>query len=66
VGEAEQDMGSTSAVALDAAGNIWVFERCGANTCAGSSVAPILEFDPSGKLVRSFGEGMFVFPPQHS
>ncbi len=54
--------GSTSAVALDAAGNIWVFERCGANTCAGSSVAPILEFDPSGKLVRSFGEGMFVFP----
>jgi len=29
---------------------------------AGSNVAPILKFDPSGKLVKSFGEGMFVFP----
>jgi streptogramin lyase len=46
----------------DRKGNLWVFERCGANTCAGSSEAPILEFDPSGKLLKSFGAGMFVFP----
>jgi sugar lactone lactonase YvrE len=39
-----------------------VAERCGANTCAGSNLAPILEFDPSGNLLTSFGAGMFVFP----
>ena len=55
-------MGSTSAVAVDAAGHIWVAERCGANTCAGSNLAPILEFDQSGKVLKSFGEGMFIFP----
>jgi sugar lactone lactonase YvrE len=54
--------GSTAGVAVDRKGNIWVAERCGANTCAGSNLAPILEFDPSGKLLTSFGAGMFVFP----
>jgi DNA-binding beta-propeller fold protein YncE len=54
--------GSTSAIDVDARGNVWVFERCGANTCAGSKLAPILEFDRSGKLVKRFGEGLFVFP----
>ncbi|HWY61503.1 MAG TPA: peptidyl-alpha-hydroxyglycine alpha-amidating lyase family protein [Rhizomicrobium sp.] len=55
-------MGSTNAINLDAKGNIWVFERCGANICTGSTVDPILEFDPSGKLIKSFGAGKFVFP----
>jgi len=54
--------GSTAGVTVDAKGHIWVAERCGANTCAGSNLAPILEFDPSGKLLTSFGAGMFVFP----
>jgi DNA-binding beta-propeller fold protein YncE len=54
--------GSTAGVTVDRNGNIWVAERCGANSCAGSSLAPILEFDPSGKLLTSFGAGMFVFP----
>jgi hypothetical protein len=54
--------GSTSAVAVDAKGNIWVGERCGQNSCADRIEDPILQFDPSGKLVRSFGSGMFVFP----
>jgi len=39
-----------------------VFDRCGAKTCAGSDVAPIQEFDASGKLLKSFGAGMFIFP----
>ena len=34
----------------------------GANTCVGRSEAPILEFDSLGRLVKSFGVGMFVFP----
>jgi sugar lactone lactonase YvrE len=55
-------MGSTSAIDIDRAGNIWVADRCGANSCAGSALAPIMKFDSSGKLLASFGAGMFVFP----
>ena len=54
--------GSTSAIDIDRDGHIWVAERCGANFCTDSKVAPILEFDTSGKLLKSFGEGMFVQP----
>jgi NHL repeat len=54
--------GSTSAIDVAPDGHIWVAERCGANTCAGSNLPSILEFDPSGKLLRSFGAGMFIFP----
>ena len=55
--------GSTSAVDIDRDGtSLWVAERCGANSCAGKMDAPILKFDASGKLVKSFGGGMFVFP----
>ena len=59
--------GSTSAVDIDRDGkSIWVAERCGANNCwVDGKMSPldvVLKFDPSGKLVRSFGAGMFVFP----
>ena len=54
--------GSTSAVDIGPDGSIWVAERCGANSCSGSNLAPILQFDPSGKLLKSFGQGLFVFP----
>jgi streptogramin lyase len=54
--------GATGGVAIDSHDNIWVAERCGANSCADSTLAPILEFDRSGKLLQSFGAGMFVFP----
>ena len=55
-------MGSTSAVWVAASGHIWVAERCGANSCRDSNLAPVLEFDPAGKLLKSWGAGMFVFP----
>ena len=55
--------GSTSAVDIDRDGkSIWVAERCGANSCAGSSLAPVLKFDASGALVASFGVGMIISP----
>jgi sugar lactone lactonase YvrE len=54
--------GSTSAIDVAPNGNIWVAERCGANSCDGSDLPSVFEFDPSGKLLRSFGAGMFVFP----
>ena len=59
---AGRTMGVVSALDVDRDGNIWVLERCGANTCAGSNLAPIFKFDPSGKLLKSFGEGMLVWP----
>ena len=54
--------GSTSGVDVDRDGNIWVFERCGDRSCAGSNLAPIFKFDRSGKAMKWFGAGMFVFP----
>lgn len=55
--------GSLSAVEVDKDGqSIWVGERCGANTCAGSNLDVVLKFDASGTLKTSFGAGMFVFP----
>jgi len=59
---AGREMGSGNAIDVDSEGNIWVFERCGANTCTGSDVDPILKFGPDGNLLTSFGAGMFVFP----
>src|SRR5712691_4833339 len=55
--------GSTSAVDIDRDGkSIWVAERCGANTCAGKTDPSVLKFDASGKLMKSFGDGMMTFP----
>ena len=58
--------GSTSAVDVAPNGHIWVAERCGANTCAGSNVPPILEFDASGKLVKTLRRGHVRVPARHS
>ncbi len=61
--------GATSAVDIDKDGtSIWVADRCGANTCwdavnrKASPLDVVLKFDATGKLVTSFGAGMFVFP----
>jgi DNA-binding beta-propeller fold protein YncE len=67
--------GSTSAVAIDPDGtSVWVGERCGESRppsrvdpsqpfgCDGSTLDPILKFDPSGKLLKSFGAGLLLFP----
>ncbi len=55
--------GSTSAVDIDKDGHsIWVAERCGANNCGASTLPALLKFDRSGKLVKSFGEGLFISP----
>jgi DNA-binding beta-propeller fold protein YncE len=43
-------------------GSIYVIHRCFANSCAGRTEAPILKYDRSGKLLKTWGEGMFVFP----
>jgi sugar lactone lactonase YvrE len=64
---AGREWGSTSAVEVDKDGtSIWVGERCGVNKCADatgkmSPLDPVLKFDASGKLVKSFGAGMIAF-----
>jgi DNA-binding beta-propeller fold protein YncE len=55
--------GSVSAIHVDPDGkHIWVGDRCGANSCAGSNVNPIVKMDPSGKVVQSFGAGVILWP----
>jgi DNA-binding beta-propeller fold protein YncE len=57
--------GSISAVDIDKDGrSIWIAERCGGNSdcMAKPTVNPILLFDASGKLVRSFGAGTIASP----
>jgi sugar lactone lactonase YvrE len=55
--------GATSAVYPAPDGkNIWIAERCGANLCVDSDLDPILLFDPSGEVIKSFGAGMIAWP----
>ena len=54
--------GSTAGVDIAPDGTIWAYDRCGANTCVNFTGDPILHFDTSGKLLGSFGSGMFNFP----
>jgi DNA-binding beta-propeller fold protein YncE len=58
-----REWGATSAIYPAADGNVWVAERCGANSCVGmEDVNPILLFDAEGGLLREFGAGLFVWP----
>src|SRR2546430_2098358 len=36
--------------------SIWVFDRCSANSCANSTVAPIMKFDSTGKQTATWGK----------
>jgi sugar lactone lactonase YvrE len=56
-------VGSTAGITIDPDGtSIWAFERCGGQDCVGSTAAPILKFDASGRMTKSLGAGMFVRP----
>jgi sugar lactone lactonase YvrE len=53
---------AVTAVEVAPDGAIYVIHRCHDNSCAGRPEPPILKFDHSGKLLKAWGEGMFVFP----
>jgi sugar lactone lactonase YvrE len=56
-------IGGTAGIDIDRDGvSLWAFERCAADACDGSTLAPIMKFDATGKLVKNFGSGMFVNP----
>jgi sugar lactone lactonase YvrE len=53
---------AVTAVEVSPDGSIYVIHRCKDNSCAGRPEPPILKFDKSGKLLKAWGENMFVFP----
>src|SRR5262249_471118 len=58
--------GGSNGVAIDRDGrSVWATDRCSpgiAPSCLGTRANPIHLFDESGKEIRSFGGGMFVWP----
>ncbi|MEE2791540.1 MAG: peptidyl-alpha-hydroxyglycine alpha-amidating lyase family protein [Acidobacteriota bacterium] len=54
--------GATAGVDVAPDGSIWAYDRCGINSCVDSDLDPILHFDPNGRLLGSFGAGLFNFP----
>ena len=34
---------------------LWVYKRCGADTCVGSTVDPVMKLDGNGKILTNFG-----------
>jgi sugar lactone lactonase YvrE len=58
--------GGSNGVAIDKDGkSVWATDRCSPGTvpgCLGTRANPVHHFDESGKEIRSFGGGMFVWP----
>jgi len=58
--------GGSNGVAIDSDGrSVWASDRCSPGTapgCLGSRANPVHHFDESGKEIKSFGGGMFVWP----
>ena len=65
-GKEMRPWGGSNGVAVDKDGkSVWAVDRCGPGTtpgCLGTNVNPVHLFDATGKEVRSFGGGMFVWP----
>jgi sugar lactone lactonase YvrE len=60
---AGRKLGAAIGIAVDRDGkSIWVYERCGGDTCEGSDLDPIMKFDPSGKMLVNFGGGKVNWP----
>jgi len=62
----QRPWGGSNGVAIDRDGRtVWAVDRCSPGTtpgCLGSEANPVHHFDASGKEIRSFGGGMFVWP----
>jgi DNA-binding beta-propeller fold protein YncE len=57
--------GAAIGLAASPDGTIWVFDNCavtGPPACRESPLDPILQFDKSGRLIKSFGRGLITGP----
>ena len=55
--------GSTIGLNVDRDGkSMWIFDRCGGNSCEGSNIAPLTKYDANGNIVKALGAKMFNFP----
>jgi len=55
--------GSTIGLNVDRDGkSMWIYDRCGGNSCEGSKIAPLTKYDASGKVVAAIGAGLTNFP----
>src|SRR6266850_3519478 len=55
--------GSTIGIEIDPDGkSLWTFDRCAANNCRNSALAPIMKFDSNGEMQIAFGIGVFNDP----
>jgi sugar lactone lactonase YvrE len=56
--------GAAIGVDIDRDGKgVWVYDRCEtASDCSKSKVDPIMKFDASGRMVKSFGSGLVNYP----
>ncbi len=60
---AGRNFGSTVGINTDRDGrSVWVFDRCGGNTCDASNIDPLTKYDATGKVVATLGAKMFVRP----
>jgi DNA-binding beta-propeller fold protein YncE len=60
---AGRNFGSTPGLALDRDGkSLWVFDRCGGQSCENSNIDPVTKYDASGKVVMTFGAKLFNRP----
>jgi DNA-binding beta-propeller fold protein YncE len=67
---AGRQMGAVGDVTIDPDGvHVWAVVRCDAtaadrfgNECLDSDLDPIIKFGPDGRVVDSFGGGMFIWP----
>ena len=52
----DRTWGATGAIDISPDGEtIWVAERCGTNSCAGSDIDPVVNFDQEGNVLTTFG-----------
>ena len=63
---AGRQWGAYSAIDIDKDGkSVWIFERCGNlddGCLLNKTVDPIMHFSADGRLLKSFGAGMFKYP----
>jgi DNA-binding beta-propeller fold protein YncE len=57
------EWGQVGGLEMDLDGrHVWAADRCGGTSCVGSDRPTVFRLDPAGKVVTSFGAGMFIRP----